>query len=1193
MNDMPNNDDRFIVHHVQRRSLTSITIIPSTIVVDLPTFLTIRWQRLERFIIENINLDLPYKISVLVEAQFSIANNNDDINDEQRVRTFVFSTAYQPLITLRDNLFDACNRLERKLQTYQDNSSGFRLDGIVNNELLFIRYNPLTHVAARSYIPTPSELYSKKCTINLHNNDNHCFLYSILAALYYESVKNNKRMDLNQYNRHLDELIYDNDDMPMKVGNITKFEHQNNRFAINVFGWRNAATRTAKGFGDKVTAISNPFVDVLHISQNTRPTAIPINLCVITSDDEMNFHYIWIRNMDRFLNCRADHGRAEINIQKKWCKRCVRAFDTQKSLDHHQDLCLHFLKFGGSMYELSPYKTLEFREWHKTVAPSYVVFADFESVLQPSDDALSARCSILQKHLPNMAAYLMVPIAHGNEQLLEKEYKVFEGSSCIHDFLVAIEDLAARIGEWYCNCATVPMIPLTDSQQTSYENATTCYLCQHHLATNDKVRDHDHVSGQYMGAAHRKCNLSRKQTKILPIFFHNLRKYDMHHIIRFAQESMTSWELDPIAQTSETFLALKVRFADKTTSPVRFLDSCQFLQSSLDNLAKMMSPADFTLCRDLPQWNGMLHKQIFPYSFVTDYQVLDQQMDSLPPYNTFFDVLRNEMPVTEEEYENANTLYRQWNCHSLGDYLKIYLKVDVYLLADCFQYFRKMMLEDEGLEPSHFFSIPGMSWSSALKRTGCKLETLQDSVMYETFEAAIRGGLTFVNTHFAEHSEGKQELLYLDVNNLYGWALSEALPFSDFKWIFDEDILNNVIQSLPSMDCANCEIGYLLDVDIVIPQNLHDFMCDLPVAPEHMIPPPQRFNNNASKTRKLITSLLPKQHYLVHFRLLQLYMDLGAQVVKVHRAISFRQSRIFKSFIDYNTERRKSNSNTFNKNLYKLKNNSLYGKTCENVRKRINLKICNTPEKLVKYSSKVTFRKTTIITEDLVLALLRKGRIILDKPIYIGQAVLDLSKFIMYDLYYHKLKRYEAQFGCTIEIMGGDTDSFFLACRNVSLRHQLLPRMTSDGLLDTSNYDKNDPLYSDSIACKIGCVKDESGGKVFSQFCLLQPKMYSMAYLSDSSSAYKKAKGVQRNVVEKQLKHQDYVDMFNSIGTIYEDEACESDVAPPLVKRQRRFASLRHQLYTVEQVKVALNCRDNKRMWISHNKSVPFGHYSL
>jgi cell fate (sporulation/competence/biofilm development) regulator YlbF (YheA/YmcA/DUF963 family) len=236
------------------------------------------------------------------------------------------------------------------------------------------------------------------------------------------------------------------------------------------------------------------------------------------------------------------------------------------------------------------------------------------------------------------------------------------------------------------------------------------------------------------------------------------------------------------------------------------------------------------------------------------------------------------------------------------------------------------------------------------------------------------------------------------------------------------------------------------------------------------------------------------------------------------------------------------------------------------------------------------------ITDDIVLALLHKSTIYLDKPIYIGQAVLDLSKYIMYDLYYNKLKSYEHKFSCQINVMGGDTDSLFLECRNVSLRKQLLPAMIADKLLDTSNYDKKDPLYDNSICCKIGCIKDESAGRVFEEFVLLQPKMYSMSYVGQTDEqSLRRAKGVQRDIVKTGLTHQDYRNMYNNIFAYYNDD---DDIethreGPSLVKRQRRFVSLKHQVYTVETKKVALRCRDNKRQWIEANTSLPFGHFKL
>ena len=126
----------------------------------------------------------------------------------------------------------------------------------------------------------------------------------------------------------------------------------------------------------------------------------------------------------------------------------------------------------------------------------------------------------------------------------------------------------------------------------------------------------------------------------------------MHHIIRYAGEAMKDWELSPIAQNSETFLALTARLPSKSTSTIRFLDSCQFLQSSLDAVTKMMSLNYFILSRQLAQWTGSLNKQIFPYSFITDYDVLHTPRQTLPPYDM------------------ACRRYIEWNCQCLEDNLK-------------------------------------------------------------------------------------------------------------------------------------------------------------------------------------------------------------------------------------------------------------------------------------------------------------------------------------------------------------------------------------------------------------------------------------------------------------------------------------------------------------------------------------------
>jgi len=186
-----------------------------------------------------------------------------------------------------------------------------------------------------------------------------------------------------------------------------------------------------------------------------------------------------------------------------------------------------------------------------------------------------------------------------------------------------------------------------------------------------------------------------------------------------------------------------------------------------------------------------------------------------------------------------------------------------------------------------------------------------------------------------------------------------------------------------------------------------------------------------------------------------------------------------------------------------------------------------------------------------------------------------------------------------ITIIGGDTDSFFLHLQNIPLRG-LLSKMKEDQLLDTSNFPSTDPLYSNAIASKIGCVKDECAGQPMKEIIMLQPKCYSVI-LSNEGKSIKRAKGVQRVVLRTELQHENYRDIYNQFGAIFQNPNDDDDdeqvvdmaINPPLIKRQRRIGSEKHQLYTYEYRKVALACRDNKRQWIRQNKSLAFGHCLL
>ena len=255
--------------------------------------------------------------------------------------------------------------------------------------------------------------------------------------------------------------------------------------------------------------------------------------------------------------------------------------------------------------------------------------------------------------------------------------------------------------------------------------------------------------------------------------------------------------------------------------------------------------------------------------------------------------------------------------------------------------------------------------------------------------------------------EEDRYLFYLDVNNLYGWAMMESLPTSQFQWI---EIFDNRFWDV----AEDSEVGYFLEVDLEYPQHLHNQHSDLPFCPEHRVPP-------GAKLSKLLTTLYKKEKYVLHHRVLQQVLRHGLVLSKVHRALKFKQSPWLRPYIDYNSAKRKEAKNEFEKMLYKLFNNAVYGKTIESERKRVDVKLVNKwegrygAEALI---SKPNFHSCSIFDENLVGIQLNRTSIMIKKPIYVGLAVLKISKTCLYRFHYDFMKK---QLGDKCKLMYTDT----------------------------------------------------------------------------------------------------------------------------------------------------------------------------
>ena len=289
----------------------------------------------------------------------------------------------------------------------------------------------------------------------------------------------------------------------------------------------------------------------------------------------------------------------------------------------------------------------------------------------------------------------------------------------------------------------------------------------------------------------------------------------------------------------------------------------------------------------------------------------------IPPRNNFYNRLKQEL-ISEEDYEHALSVYKRLGCKSFLDYHLAYLKCDVLLLADIFENFRKTCMDNYGLDPANYLTAPGLAWDAMLLKTGVKLELITDVDVLKMYERMKRGGLCFVGTKryakanniYLDDYDEKQEssyVMYWDANNLYGLAMSEFLPYADFKFIETNDGILGKILLTPD----DSEIGYTLEVDLSYPRELHNKLKEFAPAPESIKPKVEWMSEfqkelgvktkaliidkktgevKSSSSTKLTPHLFNHENYVIDYRNLKFLEGLGITMDKVHKIIGYKQN---------------------------------------------------------------------------------------------------------------------------------------------------------------------------------------------------------------------------------------------------------------------------------------------------------------
>ena len=289
----------------------------------------------------------------------------------------------------------------------------------------------------------------------------------------------------------------------------------------------------------------------------------------------------------------------------------------------------------------------------------------------------------------------------------------------------------------------------------------------------------------------------------------------------------------------------------------------------------------------------------------------------------------------------------------MRDYHDLYVQTDTLLLADVFEKFREKCIEIYQLDPAHSLSAPGLAWQACLKKTNVRLELLTDINKLLMIESGIRGGISQSIHKYAKANNKYMKnynksiissyLMYLDANNLYGWAMCKKLPVNDFEWAHD---LSKYTENVKKNYDENSNRGCILEVDIEYPKQLWIHHKDLPFLSER---------KKLDKVEQLATSIEDKEKYVIHISTWKQALNNGLILKKVHGVIEFKQEVWLKPYTDMNTKLRTVTKNDFEKDFFKLMNNSVFGKTMENVRNHRDIKLVTTEERRNKLVSEPNY----------------------------------------------------------------------------------------------------------------------------------------------------------------------------------------------------------------------------------------------
>ena len=530
--------------------------------MDIPNYLSYVKDMVFE-LIENYLIESNIKIQLILNVLTSIG----DYGEENYREDNTYLNSITKLITESNNLNEIYEEITdhilESFSSYEGRGSGWKFMGIQYLEILITK---VKHFGGSSYIELPSEIKNKKACVNVQNNNQECFKFSILTAVHYDEIQKD-HFRPSKYTKWLNDLNFDGIDFPVDLKDIDKFENQN-PYRINVLGYENKEIYPLR--------ISNKILSEVFRSSRAKPgpsqgvakncDELTINLLLINDEnsDKINNHYVWIKDLSRLLSKQISKNKCKKYI----CIRCFNCFRLESAFKKHEEICKN-IDFIKTLVP-KPGTFIEFKNYKKMIKVPFVIYADFETI-----NKKKYQCNYCSELFDNPTKIEDHDCKKKNNEIIKtKKYQelipcgfsfyvhsiidykfpveLYRGPDAAKIFCKKIQEYTREIYKIYKTWNK--KIEMTEDQIKKFNSATECYICKKELNNDDKVRDHCHLTGKYRGPAHNNCNLNLKEkVNSIPIYFHNLAGFDCHLFIRELSES--DGNIECLAKNKEDYIS--------------------------------------------------------------------------------------------------------------------------------------------------------------------------------------------------------------------------------------------------------------------------------------------------------------------------------------------------------------------------------------------------------------------------------------------------------------------------------------------------------------------------------------------------------------------------------------------------------------------------------------------------------------